>query len=304
MTVSEIMKKMILYSQGNTRDIHHFLKVHSYARLIGECEKIAPGDLKILEIASILHDIACPLCREKYGNTNGKKQEIEGMPLVRRFFEGTDIEEEVLERVVYLVGHHHTLTDIDGIDYQILIEADYLVNADEGHYSKENIQNMSEKVFKTSTGKLLLQSIYLTFCGIRKMQAADIESVADIWLDTNLKAHDFISPQYWLDNFEAVKGMLIQAEVYVYESENKIQGFIGLSDDYVAGIFVRSGAQSVGIGKQLLDHAKDIKMQLHLSVYQKNTRAVQFYQREAFRIQAENIDENTGEKEYMMGWTR
>lgn len=66
-----------------------------------------------------------------------------------------------MERTAYLVGHHHTLTDIDGMDYQILVEADYLVNADESGYSKENIRNMMEKVFKTDTGKMLLQGIYL-----------------------------------------------------------------------------------------------------------------------------------------------
>lgn len=161
MTAAEIMKKMILYLGENTRDINHFLKVYSFAKLIGECEGVSPADLKTIEIAAILHDIACPLCREKYGNTNGKKQEEEGMPLVRCFFEGTDIEDYILDRVVYLVGHHHTLADIDGTDYQILIEADYLVNAAESCYSKENVKNMLEKVFKTDTGKTLLQSMYL-----------------------------------------------------------------------------------------------------------------------------------------------
>ena len=162
MTISEILKKMVLYSKGNTHDINHFLKVYAYAKMIGECEDLPPAELKQLEIAAVLHDIACPLCREKYGNTNGKKQEEEGMPLVRQFLDGADMEREVLQRVVYLVGHHHTLTDIDGIDYQILIEADYLVNADESHYSQANIRNTWERVFKTKTGKELLQSIYLS----------------------------------------------------------------------------------------------------------------------------------------------
>lgn len=137
---------------------------------------------------------------------------------------------------------------------------------------------------------------------IRRLQMTDIDSVADIWLDTNIKAHDFISAQYWRENFETVKQMLMQAEVYVYEEEGEIQGFIGLSDDYIAGIFVRSTVQSGGIGKQLLDFVKEIKKELHLSVYQKNVRAIQFYQREKFRIQCEGIDENTGEKEYSMEW--
>lgn len=161
MTISEIMKKMIHYSKGNTRDINHFLKVYGYAKTIGECEQLSPANQEILEIAAILHDIACPLCREKYGSTEGKLQEKEGEPLVRSFLKGTGTEEAVIERVAYLVGHHHTLTDIEGIDYQILIEADYLVNADESSYSKDNIRNMLKTVFKTDTGKTLLRAIYL-----------------------------------------------------------------------------------------------------------------------------------------------
>ena len=139
---------------------------------------------------------------------------------------------------------------------------------------------------------------------IRKLQDADINRVADIWLDTNIKTHNFISSQYWKDNFKTVKEMFSEAEVYVYEDENKnrIEGFIGLNANYIAGIFVCSEAQSNGIGKKLLDFVKEIKSQLHLSVYQKNTRAVKFYQREKFYIQCENIDENTGEKEYIMTW--
>ncbi len=161
MTISEVIKKMILFSQGNTHDINHFLKVHAYAKTIGECEGIGAKEMETLELAAIVHDIACPLCREKYGNTNGKKQEEEGVPLVYRFFEGTEIEADVLERVAYLVGNHHTLEKIEGDDYQILIEADYLVNADESHYTKENVQNTMEKIFRTETGKTLLKSIYL-----------------------------------------------------------------------------------------------------------------------------------------------
>lgn len=139
---------------------------------------------------------------------------------------------------------------------------------------------------------------------IRKLEKRDIDRVADIWLDTNIRAHDFISAKYWKDNFVFVKDMLLQAEVYVYEAENRneIQGFVGLSDNYIEGIFVRSEVQSGGIGRQLLDFVKAKKPQLTLNVYQRNSRAVQFYVRECFRIQEEGIDENTGEKEYLMIW--
>ena len=137
---------------------------------------------------------------------------------------------------------------------------------------------------------------------IRKLQKADINRVADIWLDTNLKAHSFIPAQYWKNNFELVKDMLMQAEVYVYEKNQEIQGFIGLSNEYIEGIFVSDEMQSCGIGKLLLDYIKNEKVRLRLNVYQKNTRALSFYQREGFDIQSEGLDDATGEKEYTMLW--
>ena len=137
---------------------------------------------------------------------------------------------------------------------------------------------------------------------IRKLQKADINRVADIWLKTNLKAHFFIPEQYWISNYEFVKEMLPQAEVYVYEDDKMIQGFIGVRDEYIEGIFVSDEMQSRGIGKMLLDYIKDKKDRLQLKVYQKNVRAMSFYQREGFTIQSESMDEFTGEKEYVMNW--
>lgn len=137
---------------------------------------------------------------------------------------------------------------------------------------------------------------------IRKLQKVDINRVADIWLKTNLKAHFFIPEQYWISNYEFVKEMLLQAEVYVYEDDKMIQGFIGVSDEYIEGIFVSDEMQSCGIGKMLLDYIKDKKDKLQLKVYQKNVRAMSFYQREGFTIQSEEMDEFTGEKEYVMNW--
>lgn len=137
---------------------------------------------------------------------------------------------------------------------------------------------------------------------IRKLQNIDINKVADIWLKTNLKAHDFIPEQYWISNYEAVKKMLPQAEVYVYEDNKIIQGFVGVRDEYIEGIFVSGKMQSHGIGKALLDDIKDKKVRLQLNVYQKNVRAMSFYQREGFTIQSEQLDEFTGEKEYVMEW--
>ena len=137
---------------------------------------------------------------------------------------------------------------------------------------------------------------------IRKLQKVDINRVADIWLKTNLKAHFFIPEQYWISNYEFVKEMLPQAEVYVYEDDKMIQGFIGINDEYIEGIFVSDEMQSRGIGKMLLDYIKDKKDRLQLKIYQKNVRAMSFYQREGFTIQSEGMDEFTREKEYVMNW--
>lgn len=139
---------------------------------------------------------------------------------------------------------------------------------------------------------------------IRALQKADINRVADLWLNTNLKAHDFILAQYWNGNYDAVKEMLPQAEVYVYENDNdnKIQAFVGLNDEYIEGIFVADGMQSQGIGKLLLDFVKEKREKLRLNVYRKNRRAINFYQREGFEIWGEGLDEATGEKDYEMIW--
>ena len=137
---------------------------------------------------------------------------------------------------------------------------------------------------------------------IRELRKVDINKVVEIWLDTNIKTHYFISAQYWKSNFELVKELLLQATVYVYEDKQEIQGFIGLSNEYIEGIFVSNEMQSCGIGKLLLDYIKNKKIRLRLNVYQKNARALSFYQREGFDIQCEGLDEATGEKEYTMLW--
>ncbi len=161
MTIAEITRKMIDFYHGNVHDINHFLKVYAYAKTIGECEGLDEITQTTLEVAAILHDIACPLCREKYGCADGAHQEQEGPALAIQFLKGSGLSQACVGRVVYLVGHHHTLTGVDGPDYQILLEADYLVNADEGGYAREHIEQTLNTMFKTPTGIALLQSIYL-----------------------------------------------------------------------------------------------------------------------------------------------
>lgn len=139
---------------------------------------------------------------------------------------------------------------------------------------------------------------------IRKFEIKDIEEIMKIWLDTNIEAHDFILEDYWKSNYDSVKRMLPNAEIYVYEAYGKIKAFLGVDDGYIAGIFVYNEIQSNGIGKQLLDKAKELYSNLSLSVYKKNSKAINFYKREGFVVKLEEIDENTGEPEYLMTWDK
>lgn len=127
--ISRIMEKMIAFSKGNLHDIAHYMCVWTYAKTIGELEGLDAHARFILEVAAIIHDIACPLCREKYGRADGHLQEIESDPLVRAFLADTGLSEAEIDRVASLVSHHHTVEGIDGLDYQVLIEVDYIVNA-------------------------------------------------------------------------------------------------------------------------------------------------------------------------------
>ena len=160
MIVSDVIEKMVAFSNGNIHDIDHFLKVWALAKTIGEQEGLDSRTQEILEFTAVVHDIACPLCREKYGNTDGKNQERESPPLVTEFFRELPVAKEDVTRISWLVAHHHTYTGVEGMDYQILLEADFLVNADESGYTKSAIRSFRERVFRTAAGIRLLNSIY------------------------------------------------------------------------------------------------------------------------------------------------
>lgn len=139
---------------------------------------------------------------------------------------------------------------------------------------------------------------------IRRFEEGDLEQVLAIWLDTNCRAHDFIPAAYWEGQREAVGEALPQAEVYIWEEKGEVTGFLGLEGGYIAGIFVRYGEQGRGVGKKLLDRAKEGRDRLTLHVYQKNARAAAFYRREGFALLEEGTDGATGQPEYRMVWTR
>ncbi len=157
---AQLMKKMMEDPQQNQQDINHFMKVYTFAQMIGKLEGLDDRTLDTLELAAIVHDIACPLCRRKFGKSDGRDQEREGMPLAREILEDIPVEDDIKERVVYLVGHHHTYSNMDGMDYQILLEADFLVNAGESEKYHRQLEAFRTNVFKTKTGLALLQAIY------------------------------------------------------------------------------------------------------------------------------------------------
>ena len=157
--MNTLYTKMIEYYSGDPKRIQHFTKVHSYARLIGQLEHLSDDTQNILEIAALVHDIGIKISELKYGNCNGKNQEKEGKAEAEKLLTELGYPQEVIERVSYLVGHHHSYDQIEGMDYQILIEADYIVNASENGYSKENVENFVEKIVKTQSGRELTRAV-------------------------------------------------------------------------------------------------------------------------------------------------
>jgi len=160
MSIAALLEAMIAYSERNIHDIDHLIRVWTYARTIGELEGLDGDTQFILEAAAITHDIACPLCREKYGNTNGKHQEREGEPLVRAFLADKGFTRAQVDRIAFLVGHHHSFDKIDGPDYQILLEADYIANACENGYPRANVDNFLRRIAKTESCRRILDSIF------------------------------------------------------------------------------------------------------------------------------------------------
>ena len=151
---------MIRYYEGDPRRIQHFVKVHAFAKLIGQMENIDAQTLQILEAAAYVHDIGIKPAEEKYGACNGKLQEQEGPAAAKKMLEHLGFDQHLVERVCYLVGHHHTYTDIDGADYQILVEADFLVNLYEDDLGTEAAAAACEKIFKTESGKQICREMF------------------------------------------------------------------------------------------------------------------------------------------------
>jgi uncharacterized protein len=159
----KVMNAMIEYNRGDARRIQHSVKVYEFAALLGRMEGISEKEQQVLEAAAVLHDIGIHICEQKYGNCDGRNQEIEGPAIAKAILENvmeTEADEAFVGRVCYLIGHHHTYTGVTGMDYQLLIEADFLVNAFEEKLPVENIRKVRENIFKSEAGKKLLDDMF------------------------------------------------------------------------------------------------------------------------------------------------
>lgn len=161
-TINNVITEMINYYKGDPKRIQHFIKVYQFGKLIGETEGLDANQQRILETACVVHDIGIKESEKKYNSSAGNYQELEGPPIASELLMSFDYTKEERERICWLVGHHHTYKNIVGLDYQILVEADFLVNAWEDGMSKETLHHVKDKIFVTKTGTLLLETMYLT----------------------------------------------------------------------------------------------------------------------------------------------
>lgn len=162
MKTDKVITAMIEYFGSDKKRIHHFLKVYSFAKTIGESEGLCDSEQELLETAAIVHDIGIKLSEEKYNSSAGKYQELEGPAEAEKLLGSLGFEKTFIDKVCYLVGHHHTYENIDTLPYRILVEADFLVNLYEDNSSRRAAEQAYDKIFRTNTGKNLLKIMFLT----------------------------------------------------------------------------------------------------------------------------------------------
>lgn len=162
MKIGDVLAAMTAYNAGDVWRVNHLIKVYGFGKTIGEREGLDADTQEILEIAALTHDIGIRNSERKFGNCTGAHQQEEGPPEARMLLASLGADERVIERVCWLIAHHHTYTDIQGMDYQILVEADFLVNAFEDEMDDDAIRTVREKLFRTKTGLELLDLLYFT----------------------------------------------------------------------------------------------------------------------------------------------
>ena len=161
MNIGLIIKNAIDYFGNDTKRINHFMKVYSFAKTIGELEGLSDREQSILEVTAVLHDIVIKNAEAKYNSSAGKYQEQEGPAVAQDILTEFDFDREFVERVKFLIGHHHTYDNIQGMDYQILVEADFIVNIYEDNMQKEAIENVINKIFVTKAGTEIAKTMFL-----------------------------------------------------------------------------------------------------------------------------------------------
>lgn len=155
-----LLREMTVHNAGAPRRIQHFIKVHSLARYIGRMEGLEGEALETLEAAALVHDIGIRPAEERYGHSNGRLQEELGPPAAEAMLTELGFPERIIRRVSFLVGHHHTYSDIRGEDYRILVEADFLVNLYEDGADRQEVETVLERIFRTGTGRFLCRAMF------------------------------------------------------------------------------------------------------------------------------------------------
>lgn len=158
--LNKLTMEMIEYYAGDPKRIQHFLKVHELAKLIAANEGLDEKTRLIVEAAALVHDVGIKIGEKLYGECTGRQQEQLGPPMAKRMLAETGFPADVTERACYLVGHHHTYTGIDGVDLQILIEADFLVNLYENGDSTDAVIAAYNGIFKTESGRQLCRMMF------------------------------------------------------------------------------------------------------------------------------------------------
>lgn len=150
--IAKVALAMMQKNRGDSKRIEHSLKVYAYALQLGITESLDAQTLEILEITALLHDIGIHVAEQKFGTSSGHHQEIEGPPVAREILTALDFPSEIIERVCFIISKHHTFTAIDHFDFQLLVEADFLVNSTEDHLSDDQIISFAGNIFKSESG--------------------------------------------------------------------------------------------------------------------------------------------------------
>jgi len=156
----KIIQEMIEYFREDVRRINHALKVFSFSRIISESEKLNKFYREVIDYSSILHDIGIKEAERKYNSSSGRYQEIEGPPVADKILSKFNIKNKIKERVSFIIGNHHTYDKIDDIDFQVIVESDFIVNIYEDSIKRDVIKKIRKKFFKTSSGLRILNSMY------------------------------------------------------------------------------------------------------------------------------------------------